>query len=61
MASLMLSRLHSLVDARLAFIVILLFLNTHFHVLSPQHALPRAAGGLLVLQRRTHPFRALRV
>ena len=28
---------------------------------SPQHALPRAAGGLLVLQRRSHPFRALRV
>ena len=28
---------------------------------SPQHALPRAAGGLLVLQRRTHRFRALRV
>ena len=42
-------------DTRLAYIVNLLFLlNTHFHVLSPQHALPRAAGGLLVLHRRTH-------
>ena len=28
---------------------------------SPQHALPRAAGGLLVLQRRSHSLRALRV
>ena len=28
---------------------------------SPQHALPRAAGGLLVLQRRSHPLRALLV
>ena len=30
-------------------------------LVSPQHALPRAAGGLLVLQRRSHPLRALRV
>ena len=30
-------------------------------LVSPQHALPRAAGGLLVLQRRSHPLRTLRM
>ena len=63
MASLMLSRHHSL------FLECLPVGCTRGYAscihrdssVSPQHALPRAAGGLLVLQRRSHPLRALRV
>ena len=57
-----LCRVAVLVDTRLAYIVNLLFhLNTHFHVLLFLLTTRTSTCGLLVLQRRTHPFRALRV
>ena len=63
MASLMLSRHHSLFLESLPAGCTRGYASCVHHEssVSPQHALPRAAGGLLVLQRRSHSLSALRV